>query len=168
MDITWTYWKSSESATLKSIIGVCTVAEHELQCEINSYPDEAMAKKDIEKLVNWALNNEESVKRHILEQHYFDIIWTCHLYEAEGSVESADELRALVGNGQNIGVEPFASRESMTRYLRLTQIVCDYEYDGFLLQFVPTEDELNSSMGGHGPSISVGDDFSIGEFDWSG
>ena len=168
MDITWTYWKPSESVTSKSVVGVYTASEHELPCEINSYPDEVTAKEDIEKLVNWALNNEEDVKRHILERHYFDIIWICHLYEAEGSVESADKLRALAGDGQNIGVEPFASRESMTRHLKLSQIVRDYQYDGFLLQFVPTEAELTSNMGGHGPSVSIGDDFSVGEFDWSG
>lgn len=57
MDITWTYWKPSENATSKSIIGVCTVAEHELQCEINSYPDETAAKEDIGKIVEWALSN---------------------------------------------------------------------------------------------------------------
>ncbi len=165
MDITWTYWKSSESATLKSIIGVCTAAEHELQCEINSYPDEATAKRDIEKLVDWALNNEENVKWHILERHYFDVIWICHLYEVEGSVESADDLRALTESGQNIGVGPFASRENMTRHLNLNQIVRDYDYDGFLLQFSPSEDELNSNMGGHGPSVSINGDFSLGEFD---
>ncbi len=168
MDINWTYWELSKYPGSKSVTGVCRVAEHELQCEMVDYLDGATVKKDMEKIVEWALNNEENVKRHILEHYYFHVIWICQLYNTEHEAENANKLQALVQNGQDIGVKPFASRENMQRYLKLNSIWRDYGFEGFSLEFTSAEDELDVNMGGHGPIIGIGDDFSFGEFDWSG
>ena len=170
MDITWTYWELYESPSLKSITGVCKAESHELQCDMNDYADENSAKLDMEKIVTWALENEQEIKRYVLEHYYLDMIYICCLYSEniQKKVESADELRALVANRQDIGIVPFASRENMERYLKLNQVTRDYSYDWFSLDFVSSEDKLNNSMGGHGPSISINEDFSFGDFDWSG
>lgn len=172
MNITWTYWKLYESPSLKSITGVCNAESHELQCEMNDYADENTAKLDMENTVTWALENEQEIKRHILEHYYLDMIYICCLYSenVQKKVESADELRALVADGQDVGIAPFASRENMERYLKLNQVTRDYGYDGFSLDFVPSEEglELSDSLGGHGPLVSVNGDFSMGEVEWSG
>jgi len=155
----WEYWKFDQNDNDTFGSGVYICEGFEIFVQAYEFHDGENALKESEKILDWVLEEKDSLKKYIIDNCYTKTILTCGLNLDRAT--SSEELENLLREKGNECIEPFATKEHFLQYLQPNELVISFQ-KGFGVAFTAFGDtELADALGGHGPIVEIDDDFSI-------